>query len=124
MPVVVNTNGEPSMRGRPARIDRTHGTIGTGCTMPFLVRSRGIVHIVRSASSSVHIMPATSSRRWPVKVRILTKAPNTGAEPIGGLQDQRQFGIVEHAIARDFLVGGLDAIERRDLDQYRARSPN
>ena len=45
------------------------------------------------------------------------KAPNTGPSVIGGLQHQRQFGIIEHAIARDFLGRRLDPVERRGLDQ-------
>ena len=42
----------------------------------FLTRAAGIVHMVRSALSSLHRMPATSSRRGPVKIKSWTNGPN------------------------------------------------
>src|SRR5262245_58308847 len=42
------------------------GKSGTMCGTPFFVRVLGMVQVARSSESSAHVMPATSSRRWPV----------------------------------------------------------
>jgi hypothetical protein len=47
---------------------------GTRCGIPFLVRVAGIVQVAKSSESSAHVIPATSSRRWPVSINSRTMA--------------------------------------------------
>jgi hypothetical protein len=42
---------------------------GTRCEVPFLVRVAGIVQVAKSSESSAQVIPATSSRRWPVSIK-------------------------------------------------------
>ena len=39
---------------------------------PFFARTAGMVQAVRSGAISLHAMPATSSRRWPVRINVRT----------------------------------------------------
>src|SRR5262249_17654841 len=57
---------------------------GTRCGVPFLVRVAGIVQVAKSSESSAHVIPATSSRRWPVSVnrRTIPKGWATWGAPV------------------------------------------
>ena len=61
--------------GRACRSSRAGWLNGTRCGIPFLVRVAGIVQVAKSSESSAHVIPATSSRRWPVSINRRTKAP-------------------------------------------------
>jgi hypothetical protein len=56
------------------RSSRAGWLSGTRCGIPFLVRVAGIVQVAKSSESSAHVIPATSSRRWPVRSPIIMKS--------------------------------------------------
>jgi hypothetical protein len=66
--------------GRACRSSRAGWLNGTRCGVPFLVRVAGIVQVAKSSESSAHVIPATSSRRWPVSINRRTMA-RRGASP-------------------------------------------
>ena len=51
------------------RRSRAGALRGTMCAAPFFVRSPGIVQVAKSSEISSQAMPATSPRRWPVRIR-------------------------------------------------------
>ena len=74
LPVVVKTNAEPLIRGRPAMTSSAACGKGTSCARLFLVLDGGSDQAGTGSSSrsSSHRMPATSSRRAPVRARSMT----------------------------------------------------
>ena len=54
--------------------------------MPFLARDFGIVHVFVGMSISAQVICATSSRRWPVRMRSRTIGPNGYPSPSQAFQ--------------------------------------
>jgi hypothetical protein len=54
-------------------LNDAHAISGTTCSLPFLVRSAGIVQVL--CLISVHRMPPTSARRAPVRINNLITRP-------------------------------------------------
>ena len=71
---------------------------GTMWTTPFLARLAGIVHVARSSDSSAHVMPPTSSRRWPVKMSIRTM-PLNAPPPFGCAPHSGELVVSQDAVA-------------------------
>jgi hypothetical protein len=95
-PVYDIMRSEPAMRGKDSRIAIVWLESGTRCSILFLLRAAGIVQIRFAKSTSAQRIPATSARRWPVKMNN-TIGPN--GQPMAPRPARR--GATHHPIALD-----------------------
>ena len=66
--------------------------------MPFLVRVPGIVQVFKSSESSAQVIPATSSRRCPVSIKMRTMAPKGRAASPAARHTGSGFFIAQNAV--------------------------
>src|SRR5262249_42455783 len=72
----LNKNLESEKRGRLSMIATACGDNGTVCCLLFFERAAGIVQVRCSTLISSHVMPATSPRLWPVRIKSFVIGPN------------------------------------------------
>src|SRR5262245_53047060 len=93
LPVVENTNGQPSIRETEARSSRAIGGNGTRCCLRFLVLLEEISQVPSSRSSSHRISP-TSRKRLPINKRSWKIGPKGFPNSSHALQKRRISSLV------------------------------